>query len=271
MPIFKTADGIELHYDDSGSGTPLVLLHGWAISSRVWREVVPHLADVFRVITVDLRGHGLSSPGNDYSLAAFSGDIAGLCTHLDLKDATLIGWSMGGQVALATAHTIGRRLAALVLVGSTPKFTAAADFPHAIPAIAARGMAFRLKRDYPKAMEDFFRSMFTEQELSREGEIAPLEGLEDFPAAVETALEALATLISTDLRALLPSIHLPVLLIHGSRDTICLPGASRFMIEQLPKATLKVIADAGHAPFLSRSGEFILLLREFLARAYGGD
>jgi pimeloyl-[acyl-carrier protein] methyl ester esterase len=134
-------------------------------------------------------------------------------------------------------------------------------------------MAIRLKKNYVKTMGDFFNGMFAEGELSRE---SYQRIVRDFvmggkTPGPETALKTLETLVSSDVRPLLPETDAPVLLIHGGEDVISLPDASRFMARQLPHATLKMFEGAGHAPFISRPDGFNALLSSFLEDIYGRD
>ena len=102
MPMLKVGTEahkpVEIHYEDLGSGKPVVLIHGWPLSGRSWEAQVPALiAAGYRVITYDRRGFGQSSqPWSGYDYDTFAADLHGLMTHLDLKDATLVGFSMGG-------------------------------------------------------------------------------------------------------------------------------------------------------------------------------
>ena len=275
MAYLEASDSVSLHYSVAGSGRPIVFVHGWAMSGRVWRFQAETFSGDHRVVVFDLRGHGFSSspPEDEYGLEALTSDLCAVVEHLDLRGAVLVGWSLGAQVVLAAARRLRERLAALVLVGGTPKFTADADYPHGLAATEVRGMSLRLKRNYVKTMGEFFHGMFAADELSRElyqrivHEIVMGGKLPQPPAALAT----LASLASADLRPILPDIELPVLLIHGSADTICLPDASRYMAERLPQASLVEMPGIGHAPFLSRPAEFERLLREFLTEIHDSD
>jgi pimeloyl-[acyl-carrier protein] methyl ester esterase len=244
------------------------------MSARVWRYQAEAFARSFRVVTVDLRGHGeSSSAGAGFAFDDFAADIAELFTRLDLRNASVIGWSMGVQVALRAFSRLRERIASLVLVGGTPKFTASEDYPFGLPRSETRSMAIRLKKNYVKTMGDFFNGMFAEGELSRE---SYQRIVRDFvmggkTPGPETALKTLETLVSSDVRPLLPETDAPVLLIHGGEDVISLPDASRFMARQLPHATLKMFEGAGHAPFISRPDGFNALLSSFLEDIYGRD
>ena len=272
MPYFETSSGVNIHYEAIGNGPPLVFIHGWAMSGRVW-GLQQGLADTCRLVMPDLRGHGLSAaPYSGYSFNDFAQDLEELFSCLDLDKAIIVAWSMGVMTALLAFPLIRERLAALVFVSGTPKFTIADDYPYGLPAFEARGLALRLKRDYETAVRDFINGMFTERELLQGCYERMLsENISgEFPGR-QAAQESLKSLVSADLRPVLPSIELPVLLIHGGNDVICPPTASRYMAEQLPQARLEILKGAGHAPFLSRPTEFTTILRKFIDEIHAHD
>jgi pimeloyl-[acyl-carrier protein] methyl ester esterase len=265
MPILETSEGVSIHYDDKGTGMPLVFLHGWAMSGDVWR-FQQVFAEQYRCIVPDLRGHGRSSaPVSGYSFDCFARDLAELFSSLDLERAIVIAWSMGVHVTLQAFPLIRERLSALVFVSGTARFTAAADYPFGLPPSEARGLGIRLKSDPSRAVLDFAAGMFTVEERNL-GCCEMMSGMSDSSLLPDTqaARESLASLASADFRTVLADIDLPVLLIHGSSDTICPAAASHLMAEMLPDARLAVMAGAGHAPFLSRPDEFMYILRKFV-------
>ncbi|WP_243374052.1 alpha/beta fold hydrolase [Geotalea sp. SG265] len=270
MSFFETNDGVAIHYEELGQGRPLVFVHGWAMSGMVW-NFQRELADRHRLIAMDLRGHGQSASSANITLEAFANDLIEFFTRLDLHDAVLVGWSMGVQVVLQAFQPLRPRLAGLVLVGGTPRFSAVADFPHGLPPVEVKGMGLRLRRDYQKTMGDFFKSMFAEGEPDREQyqRIVHEMVMKGRSPEPEMARKALQVLADADLRPILSGVDRPVLLIHGSRDTICLTDASRYMAEKLPMARLAIV-DGGHAPFLARPAEFNNLIKGFLEEINGG-
>jgi len=184
-----------------------------------------------------------------------------------------VGWSLGAMVALAACPSLHDRLAGMVLVSGTPKFTTTPDYPCALSHKEPRVLGLRLKKDCAKACGEFFRGMFTGEEISSV-EYERIESgffhetqLPPFHAAFQT----LDTLAAADLRDRLATIDVPVLLVHGSRDAICPADASRYMSERMPGAMLKILDGAGHAPMLTRASEFNGILHAFLERMYESD
>ncbi|HBA87559.1 MAG TPA: O-methylpimelyl-ACP methylesterase [Geobacter sp.] len=267
MPLIETPSGVNLHYLESGSGRPVVFVHGWAMSSRVWR-FQQQLEGSSRLIFLDQRGHGQSSPTATYSVQDYADDLGSFFERLELTDAVLVGWSMGVQVALQAFPLLKERLGGLVFVGGTPRFTTADGYPHGKPTLEVKGMGVRLKRDRQKTMGDFFRGMFAEGELEKARyqrivhEIV-MAGRSPDPEAVRQSLNILST---ADQREMLPTVDRPVLLVHGDLDTICPASASAYMAERLPRATLEIMQGMGHAPFMSHPDRFNEVLRGFLGR-----
>lgn len=121
MPYLQPEQGPTLYYEEKGAGRPLLLVHDWGTNLRVWDGVVGELADEFRVISFDLRGHGASEVTNTaHGVDAFADDIAAITEGLMLSDTTIVGWSMGGQAGMRYLARGGVRAAKLVLVGTMP-------------------------------------------------------------------------------------------------------------------------------------------------------
>ncbi len=266
MPRLAVHSGGDLHYEDRGAGAPVVLVHGWSSSSAAFSEEIPILARSRRVVAPDLRGHGLSAPGAPFALGDLARDLASLAGALALERAVLVGWSLGAQVALAALPLLGGRIAALVLVGGTPRFTLGDGWPHGLPERSVEVLGHRVRRDPARAIARFFDGMFADGELDGEG----LLRAERVRAAVRTpdpasALAGLDVLAREDLRAGLGGVGVPSLVVHGERDPICPASAARAMAAAIPGAALHLVPGAGHAPFLSRPTAFRDAVGAFLA------
>jgi pimeloyl-ACP methyl ester carboxylesterase len=113
-------DGAKIYYEDRGQGQPVVLIHGWTCSTKFWQRNAPELAKEFRVVTIDLRGHGNSSKIlSGHTISQYARDVRAVIQKLDLKNATLVGWSLGGPVVLSYYQQFGSdRVRALGLVDS---------------------------------------------------------------------------------------------------------------------------------------------------------
>ena len=123
MAILKTSDGMNLYYEEKGNGKPIVFIHGWTADHTTFDQQVKDLSEKFRVITYSLRGHG-ASDRVDYGLTLnrFAIDLEELMAHLELKDVTLVGWSMGSSIIFDYVRTFGvSRLSSVCIVDMTPK------------------------------------------------------------------------------------------------------------------------------------------------------
>lgn len=272
MPWYEHATGNRLWYEDQGTGPAIVLLHGWCMSSVVWRLQLESLSDRFRVIAPDLAGHGRSVQSADgYDFARFADDLVALFRHLDLTDAVLAGWSLGGQVALQAFGQLRDRLAGLALISATPRFTATEDFPWGLAPVEVDGMALKLRRNAARALEGFTARMFSPGELDDPVQSAMIRDLLAAVPIPETAvaLQSLQSLAKADMRHLLPEIDCPAVIINGDRDLVCLPDASAFLERQIPDSRRVVMQGCGHAPFLTRSTEFDACLADLGRRVCG--
>lgn len=269
MPRFIASDGTVINYGDIGSGPPLVFIHGWMMSSAVWKYQYP-LSNYFRFITPDLRGHGTSS-GALFSYPACRDDLVDLFDHLSLENVTLVGWSMGSQILLYSWPRLMKRVAALVLVSGTPCFCSHGEYRHGLAVAEVRSMAARLRRNFARTAGEFFKGMFAPGEIgpARYSEIA--RDVSGILPSTDVAFTALDALIQTDLRNELDHVSTPALLLHGSEDVICPVSASRFMSEKLRSARMAVFEGSGHAPFLSSDLEFNRIVQEFAQEVYGRD
>jgi len=261
------SDGRRLQYREQGTGPPLVLIHGWAMSSAVFDEALGAFAETHRVLAPDLRGHGGSEGASGFGLEDLAGDLSEWFAALDLQGACLGGWSLGGQVAMALFPAVRQRVARLMLIDTTLRFVRSGDWPHGLPAGQVRAMARDLRRNYRKAMGEFFAGQFVA------GEISPERYRQVLAFAVragslpepETALAALETLGCADLRPRLSELDCPALVLHGEEDPITFPGAARTLARDLLAGKLVLVPKSGHAPFLSRPGEVFARWREFLS------
>ncbi len=265
MKEWRLADGRVISYRQAGSGPTLVLLHGWAMSSAVFSEALQALSNEFCVLAPDLPGHGQSSAGVDYGLNPLAEDLASWMEGLNLNGVCLLGWSLGGQIALRLAALANQRIRRLLLVSTTPRFVTEEDWPHGLPNGQVRIMARGLQRRFARTLDDFFGQQFAPGELSEQRLQWLTENLSPsvIPPQAEAALAALETLRISDLRLQLADLKVATLIMHGVKDAIVPLGAGRYLADALPEANFKPLAKAGHAPFLSNPEETFQLWREF--------
>jgi pimeloyl-[acyl-carrier protein] methyl ester esterase len=238
----------------TGRGPDLVLIHGWGLHGGIWDGLVPALARHCRVTVVDLPGHGHSD------LDPQLGSVDGLAEQLLAvvpEGAMWLGWSLGGLVALAAAAGYRQQVAGLILVGATPRFVSADDWPNGMAPDVLAGFADRLDGDYEGTLRRFIGLHVGAGADSRETLRALRSQLFAHGRPSEAALsQGLRFLRETDLRARLGAIAQPVTLIQGSYDRLVPPSAAEWLAAHLRTARLHTISRAGHAPFLSHPDEF---------------
>jgi pimeloyl-[acyl-carrier protein] methyl ester esterase len=238
----------------------LALVHGWGMNARVFDALAALLAADFEVRALDLPGHGGRDDAADNTLQGWADDLA-----RQLPDnATLLGWSLGGQVAMRTALDHPHKVARLVLLASTPKFVAAEGWEHGMAPADLQDFGAALLAD-PQATLLRFLSL---QTRGMNGQKAMLQQLRQSllaaPAASREALAGgLAILRDTDLRAELPLLMLPTLVLHGALDTLTPPAAGAWLAEALPAAQHVGFSRAAHAPHLSHGEEVAAAIGRF--------
>jgi pimeloyl-[acyl-carrier protein] methyl ester esterase len=266
MPYFKNYQHEMLWYEETGIGMPLVFLHGWCMSSEVWCGQVKSLAHDFRVITTDLRGHGRSRDvSTRLDFETFASDLSDLFSHLNLRRVLLVGWSLGAQVALQAYCRLADRLAGMVLVAATPCFSASGDFLYGLMPNDVSGMRLKVERNLQRALDGFYGRMFAVGELEGHPEGAAIQKTLTIidPPHCEAVQEALNSLAVADMRPLLVALQLPVLILNGEFDRICLPEASRYLAEQIAGAQRFVFNGCGHAPFMTKAEQFNQIIDQF--------
>jgi len=261
MSYFMTKSGIRLRYEVKGEGRPILFLHGWGMSSRVWKYQVEHLSKKFKTVTLDLRGHGGSSPSDDYSFDTLAGDVKEFIEGLSLGPVSLVGWSMGGSVAIMVANKFPEIVSTLALVNTTPKFVASDGFPHGQPEAMLRRLERQIDRDLNKAMVEFCSLMFEQEGITEE--VWETVAQKEWPSK-ETLKGYLKTLADTDLRGEVGKISHPTMIMHGMLDRISFHEAAVFMADRIKMVRLETHHDEGHAPFLTRPEWFNTELEGFL-------
>ena len=254
----------KLFMESTGQGPPLVLLHGWAMHSGIWGPMLEQLARTHRVHAVDLPGHGHSAPISPCTLDTMVAAVDRTVAH-NAQALAVLGWSMGGLVAMRWALTRPARVARLALVCTTPRFVATDDWPHAMSAPTLSRFADELRVAWKLTIQRFLALQVHNSEHGRATLAALREQLGARAAPSPRVLtETLAILADTDLRAEAASIAQPTLVITGARDTLAWPAAGRWLAWTIPGAQLHQIEGAAHAPFLSHRNEFLAALWPFL-------
>jgi pimeloyl-ACP methyl ester carboxylesterase len=258
---------IKIDYRIFGQGAPVVLIHGLACGKRMWFHQVRALADRYRVITYDQRGHGLSDAPDDparYSSVHLARDLVGLLDALGLDKVNVVGFSMGGGPALALAASTPDRVSRLVLadVGS------GADDAWKIQWLARRWVGFIEREGFEGLVAEMLRSDFYKSYANRGGRhrrhmaglirATPLAGLRHTFSDILGKRKSLFRMTET-----LRSITVPTLVLIGHRDYVC-RNSARLLVENVPGASIRKIANAGHMSPLEEPKQFSATVREFM-------
>jgi pimeloyl-ACP methyl ester carboxylesterase len=258
MPAITTPDGTNLFYNDWGSGRPVVLIHGWPLDGDMWEYQTPDLVEAgFRVIAYDRRGFGRSDqPATGYNYDTLAADLKALIDRLDLKDVTLVGFSMGGgEVARYLARYGADRIRSAVLIGAvTPYLLKSDDNPDGVPAEAFAEMIDGLKADRPAFLSGFGKTFYgagmlnfqvSSELLAWSSEVAMLAS----PIATLACVKAFS---ETDFRADMKAFTVPTMIIHGSADaTVPIAASAEKAAAMIPGAVYKIYDDAPHGLFFT--------------------
>ena len=258
-----------LYAESAGSGPPLVLLHGWAMHSGLFAPLLPRLIDAFRVHRIDLPGHGRSPTVSPYTLDALAAavDQAVARVAATSEAVNVLGWSLGGAVALRWAQVSPQRIARLILVGSTPCFVARPDWPCAMAETTLRQFGDELAASYQLTLQRFLTLQVQGSEHARAvlGELRAQLCARGEPSRA-TLAAALELLAQVDLRAGVGSIRQSTAVIAGERDALVSPAAGEWLARSMPNASFHLIEGAAHAPFLSHPEAFMRAFADGLSR-----
>ena len=267
--LFQSTD---LHVDDTGgNGRPVVLIHGWPLSGEAFKEQVPVLQGAgYRVITYDRRGFGRSDkPKRGYTYDTLAEDLNALMEALDLRDATLVGFSMGGgEVARYVATYGSERVASVVFASAVPPFLMKSDDNPDGPLTAdkAAEMTAALTDD-----EQGFYAQFTKDFFSANGTVKVSEAqLQEALALCDQAdkhasLECMAAWANTDFRDDLTKVTVPTLVLHGDADAIVpFVGTGDRTHAAIAGSRVHMLAGAPHGCNVSHADEWNNALIGFL-------
>ncbi len=250
-------DGVDVHYREDGpaDGAPVVFANSLGTDLRLWDAVVPLLPEGLRLIRYDKRGHGLSScPKGPYSMGALVTDLERLLDHLRVRDAVVVGISIGGMIAQGLAVKRMDQVRAMVLSNTAAKIGTAEMWRARISALEAGGIAAIsegiLERWFAKPFRDRPEFLAWRAMLERQ----PLEGYAGCCAAIS----------GTDFYTPTSGLTLPTLAIAGSEDGSTPPDLVRETAELVKGSRFALIRGAGHLPCAEKPGEYAELLTEFL-------
>lgn len=262
-------NGVHLNVDMVGQGVPLVLLHGFTGSNASWQSHHPALAPHCQLTAIEMLGHGASDAPAElarYSLEHTATDLTAVLDELAIEKAAVLGYSMGGRIALHFALAKPERVSALVLESASPGLATPQE----------RAARIESDENLAQLLEQQGTEAFVERweaaplwESQRHLPIAVRERLRvqrllNNPPGLANSLRGAGTGAQPSLWPSLPNLSVPTLLIAGELDTkFC--AINRQMQAQMPNARLKIVAEAGHAVHLEQPAEFDSAVLEFLS------
>ncbi|HSW32742.1 MAG TPA: alpha/beta hydrolase [Steroidobacteraceae bacterium] len=271
MDFVTTADETRLYLKDWGSGSPVILIHGWPLSADSWDDQALALADAgHRVIAYDRRGFGRSSqPWSGYDYDTLADDLATIISETGARDAVLVGFSMGGgEVARYMSRHGGKSVAKAALVSSVlPYRLQTRDNPAGTEQAAFDKSADAMKGDRAKFFTGFFKTFFgagtganpVSQELLDWARGIAMQ------ASLKATLECARSFSRTDFRGDLPAFKVPTLIIHGTEDkTVPIDASSRAAAKGIAGSTLIEYEGAPHGLFATHKARLTADLLDFV-------
>jgi non-heme chloroperoxidase len=278
MPLItvgqENSGNVDLYYEDHGSGRPVVLIHGWPLSGRSWEKQVPPLLEAgCRVITYDRRGFGESSkPTFGYDYDTLAEDLHSLITELDLREITLVGFSMGGGEVARYLGTYGSdRVSKAVFMAAIPPFLLQTpDNPQGVDGSVFEGIQKAIATDRPAFLAQFLANFYNVDVLGGKlisDEVVRLSWNIAAGASPKGTLDCVTAWL-TDFRADLHRIDVPTLVVHGDADRIVPLAASGTPAHEAVKGSrLAVVKGGPHGLNWSHADEVNRELLAFLGRA----
>jgi non-heme chloroperoxidase len=275
MPEMARAEYIEvesnvrLHITDAGEGRPVVLIPGWPLSDEMYEYQYNDLINNnFRVIGITLRGFGKSDkPYGSYNYDVHASDIKKILNKLEIEDAVLGGFSMGGAIAIHyVSADNGAHVSKLALFGAAaPVWTQRNDFPYNLPKSAVDDLIELNYQDRPKLLSDFGKIFSATETSLNEGIRNWLNGI-NLSASSHATAQCLIALRDTDLRSDLGKITLPTVIMHGKKDKICSFDLAEQMKAGISNSHIVAFENSGHSLFLEETRKFNEELIRFAKR-----
>jgi non-heme chloroperoxidase len=261
MSWLTTPDGVRLRVSDRGEGgPPVVLVHGWKGSHRLFDRAIARLEGAQRVVAFDLRGMGESDkPRCAYDFDELSGDLAFVLAELDLDDVTLVGWSMGCTVSLRHLERGGDRVGRLVLVNGPLRLTRAADFPHAMSDAELDGYLRDLEHGWP-ASERAFQAATV---------LDPSDAVVDwlYGIALQTPLDVALRVVreqaKLDMRDAVSRARVPVLAAYSRADPYYPISLAEDIARRAPDGRAVIFERSAHCLPFEEADRFARVLEEF--------
>lgn len=256
-----------LAVNESGAGTPLILLHGWGLHSGVWQGILPALKNQFHCYAVDMLEHGETQHSNSqsFSLENMRDELNQLIASIDSDNIVLLGWSLGGLVALDYSSCFPDTVKKLILVSSNACFCKNEHWLHGIDSAVLDSFATQLEKDYKKTVDKFMAlQMFGTDDYRQSLKVLKSSIASRAMPSIAALRHGLDILKNGDLASKLHCIDQPVLMITGEHDRLMPYQAAEAMQRLFKNARHEMIEGAGHAPFISHQNKFVAIIKEII-------
>lgn len=265
----KVQKNVRLHVTDLGEGKPIVLIHGWPLSNAMYEYQYQFFIEKgYRVIGITLRGFGKSDkPYGAYNYDIYAQDLHLVLEKLDIKDALLGGFSMGGAIAIYYLSKFANtRISKLALFGAAaPLWTQREDYPLGFTTDAVDDLIALSKTNRPQLLENFGK-IFAASESALPAGIAAWLGAINMEASPYATTQSLIALRDTDLREELSKINVPTAIFHGANDVICEYALAELMHKKINNSYIVRFSNSGHALFYEEAEKFNTELLAFLKK-----
>jgi non-heme chloroperoxidase len=259
-----TVNGADLYYEESGAGQPIVFLHGVMMGSRFFVEQQAALADDYRPIVLDFRGHGRSEKTDTgHTLPTYAADLEAFLDALDLDDIVLVGWSMGSLVAWEYIDEYGTdRLRGLAVVEQQPADLEQEGYDHGVFDFEELKGLMELAQTAPHDLSNVFLDEMFKATPSEDIQRLVFDEITRVPPSIMSAI--LFDQSVRDYRDVLPAVDVPTLVCIGEDETLLETAGVEFVAEHTPDATVEWFEDSGHCPFLEEPAQFNSVLRNYV-------
>lgn len=271
MQYVTTNDQSKLYVKDWGSGRPVILMSGWPLSSDSWDDQAMALANAgYRAISYDRRGFGRSSqPWSGYDYDTLADDLAAVIDQTGAKDATLVGFSMGGgEVARYMSRHSGKSVVKAALIASVvPYMLKTSDNPNGTEKAVFDKMTDGMTKDRASFFAGFFKDFFGVGVIAHpvSGELLDWARGQALMASLKATLECAKSFATTDFRSDLPAVAVPTLIIHGTDDkTVPIDAAGRAAAAGIAGSKLIEYDGAPHGLFATHKDRLTRDLLDFL-------
>lgn len=259
-----TVNDATYFFNQSGNGPHLLLLHGFTGSVDNWNALLPALTKQFTVTCLDILGHGRSDCPSDpsrYQMETIAQDIIAICNHLQIDQFHLLGYSMGGRLALFTAVTYPNRILSLILESSSPGLATKEE--RMARQEQDNKLANRIEEEGIEPFVNFWESLTlweSQKQLSKDKkERLRKQRLQNKASGLANSLRGMGTGVQPNLWSALPTLHCPTKLIVGELDNKFV-GINQKMLAQLPNCALTIIPEAGHTVHLEKPDDYLKAL-----------